>query len=133
MWSALQFGVEDMSKRWRTIGIVLIGVVLMSFAAATYTVTAQGPSGNPVTDWEGGTSQGLPMSFVIEEGVGGSLLTEYHFDFDLHCLTTGRIQRIGLGVTINPGIDVDQGSWNDRRLSPLGDIGRSGSALMSKP
>ena len=117
MWSTLHLGLEDISKRWWIIGIVLVGGALLTFAAVTHTVAAQGPSGSPVTDWEGMTSQGLPMSFVIEQDAGGARIKEFKFEFDLMCLTTGRIQRVGLGVGFSQGIQVNQGRWNYQSLS----------------
>ena len=47
MWSTLHLGLENISKRWWIIGIVLVGGSLLTFAAVTHTVAARVRRGAP--------------------------------------------------------------------------------------
>jgi hypothetical protein len=87
--------------------VLIAGMVLVVVTVAAW--PRDRDPGIRLGPWQGETSQGHPMSFVVEEADGVLTLDQWVIQVDLRCEATGRV--IGLGLWVGMPIPI-----TDRRF-----------------
>jgi len=65
-----------------------LAVLGLSFGLTALAATPGAFAGGS-QNWQGTTSQGLPMSFTLVKSGGTTYIGEWEFRFEVHCLTSG--------------------------------------------